>query len=98
MKDDWTSLSNKKRRAFTLELIRMYGPICCLCGLRIKPGEESCEHLVPRSKGGRTNFVNCRPAHISCNCSKRDTEYLGPSAVIYDGLSSLLDAQTRFSG
>lgn len=88
-RDDWTGLSHKKRKAFTLELIRIYGNLCCLCGLRIKRGEESCEHLIPRSKGGRTTIENCRPAHIRCNSAKRDREYKGPSSVIYDATASL---------
>lgn len=88
-RDDWTSLSHKHRKAFTLELIRIYGNLCCLCGLRIKRGEESCEHLIPRSKGGRTTIENCRPAHIRCNSAKRDREYKGPSSVIYDATARL---------
>lgn len=88
-RDDWTSLSHKHRKAFTLELIRIYGNLCCLCGLRIKRGEESCEHLIPRSKGGRTTLENCRPAHIRCNSAKRDREYKGPSSVIYDATARL---------
>ena len=88
-RDDWTSLSHKQRKAFTLDLIRIYGNLCCLCGLRIKRGEESCEHLIPRSKGGRTTIENCRPAHIRCNSAKRDREYKGPSSVIYDATARL---------
>ena len=88
-RDDWTSLSHKQRKAFTLELIRVYGNLCCLCGLRIKRGEESCEHLIPRSKGGRTTLENCRPAHIRCNSAKRDREYKGPSSIIYDATARL---------
>ncbi len=88
-RDDWTSLSHKHRKAFTLELIRIYGNLCCLCGLRIKRGEESCEHLIPRSKGGRTTLENCRPAHIRCNSAKRDREYKGPASVIYDATARL---------
>lgn len=88
-RDDWTSLSHKQRKAFTLDLIRIYGNLCCLCGLRINRGEESCEHLIPRSKGGRTTLENCRPAHIRCNSAKRDREYKGPSSIIYDATARL---------
>ena len=50
--DDWLSMNGRERKAFTLRLIQLYGAVCCICGLPIKPGEESTQHIPPRSKGG----------------------------------------------
>lgn len=84
--DDWTTRSGKWRRDFTLKLVQRYGWICCICGLPIKkPKDLSCQHMKPRSKGGRTTFENCRPAHLACNSSLRDRHSDGPSGIVYDG-------------
>ncbi|NMW64793.1 hypothetical protein HHJ78_04430 [Mobiluncus mulieris] len=85
--DDWTSLSHAKRKAFTLQLLQYFGRNCCICGLPIKPGEESCQHLVPRSKGGLTNLDNCRPAHRRCNYQAQDKETKSLEEMIHKGLS-----------
>ncbi|WP_083940853.1 HNH endonuclease [Schaalia vaccimaxillae] len=90
MIDDWTTRSGKWRRSFTLELVRRYGAVCCICGLPIKPADVSCQHVVPRSKGGRTTFENCRPAHKSCNYSLKAKATDGPAGVVHDGLSKFL--------
>ncbi|WP_428638652.1 HNH endonuclease [Schaalia sp.] len=86
--DDWTSRPGKWRRAFTLELIRRFGAVCCICGLPIRRGEESCQHLTPRSQGGRTTFDNCRPAHRSCNYSAGARQASGPAGLVADGLAA----------
>jgi 5-methylcytosine-specific restriction endonuclease McrA len=89
------SMSGDQRRAFTLDLIRLYGPTCCICGLPIHPGEESCQHIPPRSKGGVTSLETCRPAHRSCNYSVRDREYDGPAGLIHDGLAYFTEPRSE---
>jgi|GEM_PF-4172755 5-methylcytosine-specific restriction endonuclease McrA len=84
--DDWTTMSYAKRKAFTNKLLQTYGPTCCICGLPIKPGAESCQHLTPRSKGGITTLENCRPAHKSCNYSLGNREMKPLNETVYDGL------------
>lgn len=73
-RDDWTSMSGRQRKEFTLRLLAVYGPVCCICGLPIerRHGEWvdlSCQHIQPRSRGGLTSLANCRPAHGRCNSS-----------------------------
>ncbi len=85
--DDWLSMNGRERKAFTLRLIQLYGAVCCICGLPIKPGEESTQHIPPRSKGGVTSLTTCRPAHRSCNYSVKDKDFEGPAGIIHDGLA-----------
>lgn len=40
------------------------GRVCHLCG---RPGADTLDHLVPRSKGGTDELDNLAPAHKSCN-------------------------------
>lgn len=94
MADDWEAMSGAQRKAFTLELIRVYGAVCCICGLPIRPGTESCQHLTPRSKGGLTTMTNCRPAHRSCNYSLKAKTTDGPAGIIHDGLAFFTEAGT----
>lgn len=85
MTDDWLSMSGPQRKSFTLHLISLFGWVCYICGLPIKPGEESCQHLIPRSKGGRTTIENCRPGHRRCNSSVGDRPYLAPHEHVESG-------------
>ena len=83
--DDWLAMSGKQRRSFTLQLIALHGAVCCICQLPIKAGEESCQHVIPRSKGGPTNMDNCRPAHRSCNYGLGNREV--DMSQVHDGLA-----------
>ncbi len=86
MVDDWQSMSSKARKAFTLQLVQVYGQTCCLCGLPIREDQLTCQHVKPRSKGGATNLENCRPAHAKCNYAAGNREPTGAAGVIHDGL------------
>lgn len=58
------------RRAldYTAAVLNLYGRTCHLCG---RPGADTADHVVPRSKGGAVfDLANGRPAHKRCN-SKR---------------------------
>ena len=69
----------KSRREKILEA---YGSNCHLCGEAInleapryvgRCGWElglHVDHVIPRAKGGRSNFDNLRPAHAICNMKK----------------------------
>lgn len=44
---------------------------CALCGEPItKRHEISVDHIVPKSKGGATDYHNFQPAHARCNNKK----------------------------
>ena len=86
---DWQALSYKKRRAFTAALVQRYGWVCCICGLPIRSRKDlTVQHVIPQSKGGRTTFENCRPAHASCNYGMRDREASGPVGLVFDGCAA----------
>lgn len=95
MTDDWMSLSGKQRKQFTLALVLRYGWVCCICGLPIKPKDLSCQHMTPRSKGGRTTYENCRPAHLRCNKQLQAKLTDGPAGLVHSGLAAFHIEPTR---
>lgn len=49
-------------------VLRLYGPVCWLCGEPIRPGQAwHVDHVVARKAGGTDDVRNLRPAHASCN-------------------------------
>lgn len=85
--DDYMTLSGSQRRALLDQSLALHGYVCCICGLSIACGDESLQHLTPRSKGGATTLENTRPAHKRCNYSLQDREAEGIAAVVHSGLS-----------
>jgi len=53
-------------------LYRRDGFACQYCGRRRPPDELSIDHVVPRSRGGATNWENCVLACVRCNSKKAD--------------------------
>jgi 5-methylcytosine-specific restriction endonuclease McrA len=48
--------------------------MCCqFCGKKFRSEELTFDHVVPKSRGGRTEWNNILAACISCNKAKRDT-------------------------
>lgn len=45
--------------------------ICQYCGKELKH-TSSIDHIVPKSKGGKSTFENCTSACVPCNCKKDD--------------------------
>lgn len=61
------------------DVLEAYGTLCHLCGEEIDmelkwPNVLSftVDHVVPLARGGSNDLKNIRPAHGSCNFSKRD--------------------------
>jgi hypothetical protein len=46
--------------------------VCQFCGKRFQPHELNIDHVVPRSKGGRTEWTNVVLSCVRCNDKKRD--------------------------
>ena len=51
-------------------LYRRDGMRCQYCGTRFSTQDLSIDHVVPRSRGGRTSWTNCVLACIQCNVRK----------------------------
>jgi 5-methylcytosine-specific restriction endonuclease McrA len=61
----------KKRPAFSSKniWIREKGK-CAYTGKRLKPDEGNIDHLIPKSRGGKTDWTNCVLAHKDVNAKK----------------------------
>lgn len=51
-------------------LYEMYGGMCGICKQFID-GEFHVDHIRPLALGGQHGYVNCQPAHASCNLKKK---------------------------
>ena len=70
--DNWNGrrvTRNKKK------VLNYYGDTCHLCG---KPGADTADHIIPRSRGGDNSLENQRPAHRSCNSSRGNKMLIQP--------------------
>lgn len=85
---DYTSLSSRKRRQLLDAVLAAHGWTCCICATAIEPGDESLQHVKPRSKGGTDDLTNLRPAHKRCNYSLADRE-LDARLIVVGGESFL---------
>jgi 5-methylcytosine-specific restriction endonuclease McrA len=43
---------------------------CQYCGKRFEPRQLTCDHLIPRSKGGKAEWMNMVTSCVSCNLRK----------------------------
>ena len=48
------------------------GGVCQYTGRKLGPGEGNIDHVVPRSRGGKTSWQNCVLAHREVNSRKAD--------------------------
>jgi len=49
-----------------------YGYRCCYCNRKLPTTELNLDHVVPRSRGGRTDWTNVVTSCIACNLKKGD--------------------------
>ncbi|MFA5975222.1 MAG: HNH endonuclease [Elusimicrobiota bacterium] len=49
-----------------------YGYRCCYCGRRFGTPELNLEHVLPHSRGGKTDWSNIVTSCIPCNLKKAD--------------------------
>lgn len=45
---------------------------CCYCGKKFHSTDLNLEHVIPRSRGGKTNWENIVTACVPCNSRKAD--------------------------
>ena len=48
------------------------GGVCQYTGRKLSPKEGNIDHVVPRSRGGKTSWDNCVLAHREINSRKAD--------------------------
>jgi 5-methylcytosine-specific restriction endonuclease McrA len=48
------------------------GGVCQYTGRKLKPGEGNIDHVIPRSRGGASTWVNCVLSHREVNEKKAD--------------------------
>jgi len=68
-----TTFVRFKRREAKFSRRNIYtrdGHRCQYCGLRLPAGELTCDHVVPRSRGGRTEWSNIVTCCVPCNRRK----------------------------
>ena len=51
-------------------LYEHYNYRCCYCGKKFASSELNLDHVIPRSRGGKTNWANIVTACIPCNLKK----------------------------
>lgn len=58
-----------------VELFRVAGGVCHICGGKIAVGEGwDVEHVIPLAQGGEDEPANMRPAHRRCHAGKTATD------------------------
>lgn len=87
MADEYMAMSGPQRRRLLDAALAEHGWLCCICGLTIAPGDESLQHVTPRSKGGGNVRENLKPAHRRCNSAAGDREQAGPAGEVHAGLA-----------
>lgn len=69
------TVSKKKRKQRRLRLLVNYqGLVCAYCGCDLTEATKTIDHVIPRSKGGRSDYHNLVLACKSCNSHKSDKE------------------------
>ena len=53
-------------------LMEHYGYRCCYCGKKFAPKDLNFDHVVPRCKGGKTDWTNIVTSCFPCNSKKAD--------------------------
>lgn len=51
-------------------ILHHYGYCCCYCGKHLPTHMLNLDHILPRSRGGATDWANTVPACIPCNSKK----------------------------
>ena len=53
-------------------LYKQYKHVCCYCGNKFKSEDLNLDHILPRSRGGKTEWKNIVLSCIPCNSKKDD--------------------------
>ena len=70
---DYRMLDAPVSRSLRFAVLEASDRRCALCGATAKERPLDVDHIVPRSKGGRTEITNLQVLCSRCNRAKRDT-------------------------
>ena len=59
-------------RSQKLLILRKAGYKCTLCGIELTADNFAADHIIPYSKGGKTQAWNGQALCVSCNSKKSD--------------------------
>lgn len=77
-------VKSKKKVRFSKYNVFLRDQYTCLyCDQRIKRSEATLDHVIPISKGGKTNFLNIVTACKSCNGAKGNKTNMQPRYAPY---------------
>jgi len=68
----YDKMPNQKIRFCRRILYKRDGNKCQYCGIKPGSGEVSIDHVVPKSRNGKTTWENCVLACTQCNSQKAD--------------------------
>jgi 5-methylcytosine-specific restriction endonuclease McrA len=51
-------------------IYELYGYKCCYCGKKFPSSELNLDHIIPKSRGGKTDWSNVVTACLQCNIKK----------------------------
>ncbi len=69
------AMNSQQRNRKRPQVREKYGSCCRWCGKPLLLSEQTFEHMIPRSRGGKNNLENLRPACRQCNSSRRNNPF-----------------------
>lgn len=69
---NYNSVPKKRPRFTTRNIWERDGGICQYTGRKLTPNEGNIDHVIPKSRGGKTSWSNCVLSHKDVNTQKGD--------------------------
>lgn len=86
----------ERRRALREEWLSAPAPPRCIyCNRALTADTITVEHIVPVSRGGRTNKQNCKPACRACNRARGNGESHFEQLIAQREIARLCAARAR---
>ena len=70
--ENYESIPKRSVKFTRRNVYQHYGYKCCYCGNKFHTQNLNLDHVVPRSRGGRTNWDNIVTSCIPCNTRKEN--------------------------